>query len=64
MIRFISTMETETVSSRNVVDLLLNDEFDASICGQRISASESDHQATDKTPPTTKSPDFVYGWDC
>lgn len=35
-------METETVSSRNVVDLLLNDEFSASICGHTISETEAD----------------------
>jgi prenylcysteine oxidase/farnesylcysteine lyase len=57
-------METQTVSSRNVVDLLLHDEFDASICGQPISAPESDHQEPIKKPPTTESPNFVFGWDC
>ncbi|KZT06641.1 FAD/NAD(P)-binding domain-containing protein [Laetiporus sulphureus 93-53] len=29
---FISTMETETIAARNVVDLLLHDEFGAAIC--------------------------------
>ena len=57
-------METETISSRNAVDLLLQDEFDANICGQQISASESDHQDIIKTHPKTKSSNFVFGWDC
>ncbi|TFK76732.1 hypothetical protein BDN72DRAFT_890547 [Pluteus cervinus] len=33
---FISTMETETISSRNVVDLLLNEEFDSGICSSNV----------------------------
>ncbi|KAH8831889.1 Prenylcysteine lyase-domain-containing protein [Flagelloscypha sp. PMI_526] len=49
---FMSTMETETIASRNVVDLLLNEEFNGmSICG-----------------PTTPAPndnwEYVYGFDC
>jgi len=52
---FISTMETETLSARNVVELLMQEEFEASIC---------------KTDPSSNSTvvdekeDFVYGWDC
>lgn len=59
-------METETISSRNVVDLMLNEEFNASICGRRIAASENDDQETVATPPTQESDqkDFVFGWDC
>ncbi|KAJ3826223.1 Prenylcysteine lyase-domain-containing protein [Lentinula raphanica] len=53
---FISTMETETLASRNVVDLLLNEEFSSSICGPRISAS------TKETAPVDAN--FVFGWDC
>ncbi|KAF4623348.1 hypothetical protein D9613_002063 [Agrocybe pediades] len=58
---FISTMETETVSSRNIVDLMLNDEFNASICGRSIPPPEDNE--SDSEPPTQKD-DFVYGWDC
>ncbi len=47
--RFISTMETQTISSRNVVDLLLTEKFNTTICPA--------NQATPKK-------DFVYGWDC
>jgi len=32
-------METETVSSRNAVDLLLREEFNAGICGPSLAAS-------------------------
>ncbi|KAE9395928.1 hypothetical protein BT96DRAFT_942062 [Gymnopus androsaceus JB14] len=54
---FISTMETETVASRNVVDLLLNEEFGgSSICGPRISGSTKE--------AIVKESDFVFGWDC
>ncbi|KAG7099795.1 hypothetical protein E1B28_001607 [Marasmius oreades] len=55
---FISTMETETIASRNVVDLLLNEEFKSSICGPRISGSET------RGEKTVDDEDFVYGWDC
>ncbi|KAF8898341.1 Prenylcysteine lyase-domain-containing protein [Infundibulicybe gibba] len=58
---FISTMETETIASRNVVDLLLNEEFGSSICGSRISAQSSQHRSTNSTPT---SDTFVLGWDC
>jgi prenylcysteine oxidase / farnesylcysteine lyase len=52
--RFISTMETETISARNVVELLMREQFDASICKTN---------ATD-TVAGQKGDDFVYGWDC
>lgn len=57
--RFISTMETETLASRNVVDLLLNEEFGgSSICGPRISGSNLEAAINDSDS------DFVLGWDC
>jgi len=55
---FISTMETETIASRNVVDLLLNEDFGSSICGSRISGSD-DGQKT-----FNENDHFVLGWDC
>lgn len=65
---FISTMETETISSRNVVDLLLNDEFHTSICGPSISESDSkDNNTTTGGNTTTRKQDedgYIYGWDC
>nr|GAT47321.1 prenylcysteine lyase [Mycena chlorophos] len=51
---FISTMETETISSRNIVDLLLEEHFNTSICGK---PELSDTVQKD-------SDDYVYGWDC
>jgi prenylcysteine oxidase/farnesylcysteine lyase len=49
-------METETIASRNVVDLLLNEEFGSGICGNRIGATELMTRKEEK--------DFVLGWDC
>jgi prenylcysteine oxidase/farnesylcysteine lyase len=54
--RFISTMDTQTIASRNVVDLLLNEEFGSGICGSRLDAPESTKGRRDA--------DFVLGWDC
>ena len=50
---FISTMETETISSLNAVDLLLHDQFGRGVCGHK---EGDEYQA--------KSDDFVWGWDC
>ena len=49
---FISTMETETIASRNVVDLLLREKFNSSIC------------PLDEEKGKGSSEEFVYGWDC
>ncbi|KAI0764680.1 FAD/NAD(P)-binding domain-containing protein [Fomes fomentarius] len=49
----ISTMETEIIASRNVVDLLLRQHFNSSICETSM---EERSEAT--------GTDFVYGWDC
>ncbi|GLB36511.1 putative prenylcysteine lyase [Lyophyllum shimeji] len=51
---FISTMETETVASRNVVDLLLNEEFGTGLCP--TTSAENRTTSNDK--------EFVIGWDC
>jgi prenylcysteine oxidase/farnesylcysteine lyase len=63
-----STMETETVASRNVVDLLLKEEFNSSICPPSTAAApdgESVQTKLDTTmPPTKVSEDFVLGFDC
>ena len=48
-------METETVAARNVVDMLLRDEFNASICRP---------EAEGLNATTDLRKDFVYGWDC
>jgi len=58
---FISTMETETIASRNVVDLLLSEEFGSSICGGRIGDSP---QKDGQKHTSRDQADYVYGWDC
>ena len=67
-------METETISSRNTVDLLLNEEFNASICGASKTPdsesidfeldSKNDSTCTNETTATQGQDDYVYGWDC
>ncbi|PPQ63712.1 hypothetical protein CVT24_004292 [Panaeolus cyanescens] len=67
---FISTMETETIAARNAVDLLLNDEFDSSICGRHISppvevqSDGSQQPFVAPQPSSSTLEDFVLGWDC
>ncbi|KAH9942685.1 FAD/NAD(P)-binding domain-containing protein [Amylocystis lapponica] len=67
---FISTMETETISSRNVVDLLLQEEFGAGICGKAVTADDAAQTHEQETlqeaeyKSTNKSSEFVLGWDC
>lgn len=55
-------METETIASRNVVDLLLKEEFNSSICESKSSAADSDSQESQTT--SSHNQEFVYGWDC
>lgn len=57
MCRVISTMETETIASRNVVELLLHEQFNAGLCKQ-----ETDENG--EPAPTDDEDSFVYGWDC
>ncbi|KAG6812064.1 hypothetical protein H0H92_004595 [Tricholoma furcatifolium] len=63
----ISTMETETVAARNVVELLLNEEFEASLCGSHLppsNASDVSDASQDTSPTSSPKPEFVFGWDC
>ena len=64
--RFISTMETETISSRNIVDLLFREEFNSGICGPNpILPEDSDldsEYVLESKEAVNKS--FVLGWDC
>ena len=46
-------METETISSRNIVELLLQENYNASICKPVANATN-----------TEEKEDFVYGFDC
>ncbi|KAL1939239.1 hypothetical protein VTO73DRAFT_10042 [Trametes versicolor] len=56
----ISTMETETIASRNVVDLLLQEQFNASICKPSAATDLVEDAPALKAEPA----DFVLGWDC
>ena len=49
---FISTMETQTLASRGVVDLAMRELFGDGVC-----------PAGFKSPPPEES-EFVWGWDC
>ena len=51
-------METETISSRNIVDLMLNEVFGTGICGPAKPVEEDSGRS--KGNPE----EFVYGWDC
>ncbi|KAG9104026.1 hypothetical protein FRC06_006106 [Ceratobasidium sp. 370] len=53
---FISTMETETIASLNVVDLLLQEQYGRGVCGQK--------KGEKYDSPPNLSEDFVWGWDC
>ena len=55
-------METETIASRNVVDLLLRKEFSSSICGSLVSGSETG--VHENATRVLESNGFVLGWDC
>lgn len=55
-ISFISTMETETIASRNVVDLLLHDEYSAGVCPAAAVDEDTSAEVHDNK--------FVFGWDC
>ncbi|KZV76911.1 FAD/NAD(P)-binding domain-containing protein [Peniophora sp. CONT] len=54
----ISTMETETIAARNVVELMLQEQFGlAGLCPFMPKGDEGFQTETDAS-------DFVYGWDC
>ena len=55
--RFISTMETETVASRNAIDLLLWEKFKRGICPREEKTGE-------EVAGADVGSGFVYGWDC
>ena len=61
-------METETISSRNIVDLLFQEEFNSSICGTTsISPEDSDLASQDvlkSEGAVNNNKSFVLGWDC
>lgn len=54
----ISTMETETIAARNVVELVLQEQFGlAGLCPFVPKAGE-------EFKTEVEASDFVYGWDC
>lgn len=59
--RLISTLETETISSRNAVDLLLSELFDAGICPKSVDVNGTEIFSSSDAQ---KGDEFVYGWDC
>ncbi|EPQ61030.1 FAD/NAD P-binding domain-containing protein [Gloeophyllum trabeum ATCC 11539] len=63
---FISTMETETISARNVVDLLFRDEFNAGVCPPPVVEQVEGEQEVLEIEKvrTSRGDDFVLGWDC
>ena len=58
--RLISTMETETVAARNVVELLMKEQFDAGLC-KTDTTPLADDETGERSP---QEKEFVYGWDC
>lgn len=59
-------METETIASRNVVELLLNEEFNCGLCNPKIAASQERFISVAEYYLSSGSPEdnFVLGWDC
>ena len=49
-------METETISSLNIVDLLLQARYGRGVCGQKKGEGYSSDNKVAK--------DFAWGWDC
>ncbi|KAI0635392.1 Prenylcysteine lyase-domain-containing protein [Trametes polyzona] len=56
----ISTMETETIAARNVVDLLLQEQYDAAIC----KPADASDGPTGTSQTQAENTEFVLGWDC
>ena len=53
---FISTMETEALSGRNIADLLVQETFGVGICNNSTRTGEE--------WASTVEEEKVYGWDC
>ena len=60
----ISTMETETVAARNVVELLMKEQFDAGLCKTDTTPLTDDETGEQTGEPSPQKKEFVYGWDC
>ena len=61
-------METETISSRNIVDLLFREEFNSGICGPSQILPEDEDLASQDVLKSegalNNKSSFVLGWDC
>ena len=62
-------METETLASRNVVDLLFEKQFSAGICPPDAEIStppsnDADLKGKKDGWGGTGADGFIYGWDC
>ena len=59
-------METETISSRNIVDLLFREEFNSGICGSGPTLSEDSDLGSQFVLKSegAMNKSFVWGWDC
>ena len=61
-------METETLSSRNIVDLLFEKEFAAGICPPDAELSPTNAELIRKKKKDswggTGAEGLIYGWDC
>lgn len=72
---FISTMETSTLAARNIVDIMLREEFGTGLCVKVATPAYEDSQRTEPEQEVLGVPapheaetadnlDFVLGWDC
>ena len=59
MFRFVSTMETETISARNVVDNLFEAQYGAGLCGPK-KEMESEGGGWGGVGADGK----IWGWEC
>lgn len=59
-------METETISARNIVDLLLQEHYAAGICGTPKIVDDTKAQVfmNEAHRRANRPAAFVLGWDC
>lgn len=68
-------METQILSSRNIVDLVFRERFGQDICGNKEEVAEPDQLQLEQDQtvmkmdkrqidPVLENEGFVYGWDC
>lgn len=62
-------METSIIAARNIVDLLLKEEFGTGLCFTRpqyadMKETEAEQEVLGVPSNTTSEREFVLGWDC